>query len=241
MTVEGLASHFGVAVQTIRRDLSELAESGQLNRVHGGAVLPAGPTNMGYTARTNLHADAKRSIARACAGEIPDSASLFLNIGTSTEAVARELLNHRDLLVVTNNINVANILAGNPNCEVIVAGGSLRRSDGGLVGVLAIRTIEQFKFDYAVIGCSALDEDGDLMDYDLQEVVVSQTIIRQSKRALLVADASKFQRSAPMVIDSLASIDTLFTDRPVPGALVERCETWGTQLQICPPEDDAAT
>ena len=68
--------------------------------------------------------------------DIPDGASVFMNIGTSTEAVARQMLNHKDLMVVTNNTNVANILVENPDCEIVVAGGVLRRSDGGLVGNL---------------------------------------------------------------------------------------------------------
>jgi len=234
VSVELLAQHFGVTLQTIRRDLADLAEAGQLDRVHGGAVLPSGTVNIGYEERRELNPAAKSAIARACAEQIPDDISLFLNIGTSTEAVARQLLTHRNLLVVTNNMNVANILAGNPDCEVIVTGGHLRRSDGGLVGNLAAGTIGQFKFDLAVIGCSALDGEGDLLDFDIQEVGVSQAILRQSRRTFLVADASKRTRSAPARIASLSQIDTLFTDAPLPGPLAQRCSDWGTEIVIVP-------
>ena len=134
--MEGLAERFGVTLQTIRRDLSELADAGKLDRVHGGAVLRAGVANIGYAERRLMNADAKAAIGRACAATIPDNSSLFLNIGTTTEAVARALLHHRNLTVVTNNMNVANILAESEGCDVIVAGGVLRRSDGGLVGDL---------------------------------------------------------------------------------------------------------
>ena len=232
--VEDLAERFGVTVQTIRRDLTELAEAGRLERVHGGAVLPSGVSNIGYEDRRGLNEDAKSAIARACAAQIPEGASVFLNIGTSTEAVARELLHHRDLMVVTNNMNVANILVANPDCKIVVAGGVLRRSDGGLIGNLTTTTIEQFKFDYAVIGCSALDSDGDLLDFDFQEVHVSQTIIRQSRKTCLVADHSKFQRSAPARIASLATIDVFFTDLPLDPGLAARCREWGTEVRICP-------
>lgn len=232
VTVEGLASHFGVTLQTIRRDLTDLAETGRLERVHGGAILPSGVANIGYEERRALHHDAKTAIARACAAEVPDKISLFLNIGTSTEAVARELLGHRDLLVVTNNMNVANILAANPDCEVIVTGGNLRRADGGLVGTLAAETIRQFKFDLAVIGCSALDRDGDLLDFDIQEVGVSQTILRQSRRTFLVADHSKLSRSAPARIGSLAQLEAIFTDRPLPDGLKRACEGWQTRIVL---------
>ena len=234
VTVDGLAQHFGVTLQTIRRDLSDLAEEGRLERVHGGAILPSGTSNIGYEERRQLNQDAKTAIARACAAQIPNNVALFLNIGTSTEAVARELRDHRDLLVVTNNMNVANILVDTPECQVVVTGGHLRRADGGLIGPMAVDTILKFKFDLAIIGCSALDLDGDLLDFDLQEVGVSQAILNQSRKTFLVADASKLQRTAPARIASLAAVDTLFTDTALPGDLPARCVEWDTEIVIAP-------
>ena len=235
VTVEGLAQHFGVTLQTIRRDLSDLAEEGRLERVHGGAMLPSSTSNIGYEQRQTLNAKAKAAMARACAQRIPNNISLFLNIGTSTEAVARELRNHRNLLVITNNMNVANILAETQECEVVVTGGNLRRADGGLVGKLATETILQFKFDLAIIGCSALDRDGDLLDFDIQEVSVSQAILQQSRKTYLVADASKLKRNAPARIASLSEIDTLFTDAPLPADLPEKCTAWDTEVVVARP------
>ncbi len=233
VTVEGLAAQFGVSVQTIRRDLAELCDEGALQRVHGGAVLRSGVENIGYEARKALNAEAKRAIAEACARDIPDSSALFLNIGTTTEAVARALTQHDGLLVVTNNMNVANILIGNPNCEVIVTGGTVRRSDGGLIGNLTERMVSQFKFDIAVIGCSAVDADGDLQDYDLQEVGVSQTAIAHARRTVLVADRSKLERTAPVRIAPLKDIDLIFTDAELPADLAARCTEWGTEVRVC--------
>lgn len=234
VVVENLAERFGVTVQTIRRDLSELSGSGQLERVHGGAMPRSGMANIGYEERRRMQAAAKAAIGRACAEEIPHNSSLFLNLGTTTEAVARELLAHRNITVVTNNINVANILADNESCEVLLTGGTLRRSDGGLVGPLAARVIEQFKVDFAVIGTSALDTDGDLLDFDLAEVGVSQTILRQARAAYLVADASKLARRAPVRIASLAEIDVWVTDASPPADLAETCNGWATRISIAP-------
>jgi DeoR family transcriptional regulator, glycerol-3-phosphate regulon repressor len=232
VTVDRLAQHFGVTLQTIRRDLADLAEEGRLERVHGGAVLPSGTSNIGYEERRLLNQCAKAAMAKACAARIPNNISLFLNIGTSTEAVARELLGHKNLMVVTNNMNVAHILVDNPDCQIVVTGGSLRRSDGGLIGSLATDTILQFKFDLAIIGCSALDRDGDLLDFDIQEVGVSQTILQQSRRTYLVADASKLQRTAPARIGSLSAIDAVFTDAPLPGDLPAKCREWDTEVVV---------
>ena len=233
VTVEGLALSFGVTLQTIRRDLGELAEDGHLQRVHGGAILPSGVANIGYDERRGLNHEAKQAIADHCAARIPDDASVFLNIGTSTEAVAAALLNRKNLLVVTNNLNIANILVRNPTCDVVVAGGMLRRSDGGLVGHLTMQAVEQFKVDFAVVGCSALDVEGDILDFDAAEVGVSQQVIAQSRAVFLVADHSKFQRSAPVRIASLSDIDTFFTDRPLSPALRQMCTRWNTTIEVC--------
>jgi DeoR family glycerol-3-phosphate regulon repressor len=230
--VDDLAQRFDVTLQTIRRDLSELADMGHLDRVHGGAVPRTGVTNLGYEQRRRMNEDAKAAIARACAATIPENCSIILNLGTTTEAVARELLGHSNITVVTNNMNVANTLAANPGCEIMVAGGALRRSDGGLVGELTTQFFEQFKVDVAVIGASALDRDGDILDFDLAEVRVSKAIIRQARKVFLVCDGSKLDRSAPARLASLAEIHTLFTDRPLPADLMRRCAEWGTAVVV---------
>lgn len=177
VTATVFARDLNVAVRTIRRDLRDICASCLLERVHGVAVLPSGVRNIAYDDRRALSRDAKLRIALRTVQLIPDSASLFLNIGTTTEAVAHALHAHRDLMVVTNNLNIANILARNPSCEVIVAGRTLRRKDGGLVGDLAALAIARFKVDIAVIGASAIDPNGDLLDFDPQEVRVSRQIL----------------------------------------------------------------
>ena len=92
------------ALDSFGRDLTELAEAGKLERVHGGAVLPSGTANIAYEERRRLHADSKTAMAKVCASMIPEDCAIFLNIGTSTEAVAKELLEHRNLLVVKGSV-----------------------------------------------------------------------------------------------------------------------------------------
>ena len=232
VVVEPLAERFAVTMQTIRRDLTELSDAGLLDRVHGGAVARTGVTNIGYDERRRMNEAAKTAIGQLCAQAIPDNSSMILNLGTTTEAVARELLQHRNITVVTNNLNVANILVANPSCEIMVAGGSLRRSDGGLVGDLTIEFIKQFKVDYAIIGTSALDPDGDLLDFDLAEVRVSKAIIQQSRQKFLVTDATKLTRSAPVRLASLAELDAIFTNRPLSGDLAQKCRDWDTAVHV---------
>jgi DeoR family transcriptional regulator, glycerol-3-phosphate regulon repressor len=232
VVVEDLAQRFDVTLQTIRRDLTELAEAGLLDRVHGGAVPRTGVSNIGYEARRRMNEPAKTAIARACAAAIPDNSSMILNLGTTTEAVARELIHHSNITVVTNNMNVANILVANPGCEIMVAGGALRRADGGLVGELTTQFIEQFKVDFAIIGTSALDRDGDLLDFDLAEVRVSRAIIRQARQTFLVTDHTKLGRSAPARIASLSELDAVFIDQALPDSLMTACDGWSTRVVV---------
>lgn len=231
VSVPTLAKRYAMTVQTIRRDLAELAEGGHLERVHGGAVLFSGVQNIGYGDRRGLKRRAKMVIGRMAAADIPNGSSLFINIGTTTEAVAEALLQHRDLLVVTNSLNVANIMAKNPNAEVIIAGGKLRRTDGGLVGELTSDFLTQFKVDIAVIGASGLDADGDLLDFDPQEVRVSRAILQQSRTSYLVVDSSKFARPAPVRITSLRHIDRLYTEGNMSEGLHRKCLEWGTTVR----------
>ncbi|MCT4557836.1 MAG: DeoR/GlpR family DNA-binding transcription regulator [Pelagimonas sp.] len=239
VTVDALAQYFDVTLQTIRRDLTELAETGKLMRVHGGAVLPSGSRNIAYDERRVLNRDAKAEIAKHCAAAVPHGACIFLNIGTTTEAIARELLHHKGLLVVTNNMNVAQIMASNASSDVIVTGGILRASDGGLIGALTIESIRQFKLDLAIMGCSAIDEDGDILDYDSLEVGVSRAILTQSRRAFLVADHSKLNRAAPIRVGNLADFDQVFTDRDFPSDMARKCDLWNTPIFVTGAAPDA--
>jgi len=215
-SIDELARKFGVTLQTVRRDVNLLAESGMLARFHGGVRVEGSTTeNIAYRQRQVLNAAGKARIARAVAAAVPEGCSLILNIGTTVEEIARALMHHRGLRVITNNLNVANILADNPDCEVIVAGGVLRSRDRGIVGEATVEFIRQFKVDIGLIGISGVEADGTLRDYDFREVKVARTIMEHSREVWLAADSSKFNRQAMVELAHLSQIDRLFTDQPL--------------------------
>ncbi|BDB24818.1 DeoR family transcriptional regulator [Cupriavidus sp. TA19] len=215
-SIDELARKFGVTLQTVRRDVNLLAENGMLARFHGGVRVEGSTTeNIAYRQRQVLNADGKARIARAVAAAVPEGCSLILNIGTTVEEIARELMQHRGLRVITNNLNVANILADNPDCEVIVAGGVLRSRDRGIVGEATVEFIRQFKVDIGLIGISGIETDGTLRDYDFREVKVARTIIEHSREVWLAADTSKFNRQAMVELAHVSQVDRLFTDEPL--------------------------
>jgi DeoR family glycerol-3-phosphate regulon repressor len=232
VAVDELAARFAVTPQTIRKDLNELCERRLLARMHGGALLASGVENMGYEARRALARHEKRRIAERAAALIPDGSSLFLNIGTTTEEVARALTRRRGLLVVTNNIHVVSILLPAPEIEVIVAGGPVRRADGGIVGEATVDLVSQFKLDFAVIGASALDADGALLDFDYREVRVARAILDNARQSILVADATKFARAAPVRIGHVGQLWAIVTDRAPPERFASACRAAGTRLEV---------
>ncbi|MCL4145151.1 UNVERIFIED_CONTAM: hypothetical protein GTU68_040414 [Idotea baltica] len=230
--VDALASEFDVTPQTIRRDLNDLCQRGLLSRVHGGAMPANSVSNVAYEERRNLASDEKRLIGAAAAQLIPENSSVMLNIGTTTEQVARALMAHNGLVVITNNINVINILTGSSGKELILAGGVVRQADGGIVGEAAVEFIRQFKVDIAVIGASAIDEDGAILDYDQREVSVARAILDSARRVILAADHQKFERTAPMRISDLDRIDTFVTDRAPPPAFMQACKKHDVSVEI---------
>ena len=230
--VEDLALRFEVTPQTIRKDLNELCDERLLARTHGGAMLSSGVENVAYEARRELAAREKVVIGERAAQLIPNNCSLFINIGTTTEEVARALTRHEGLLVITNNIHVATILMPLPKIEVIVVGGMLRKSDGGIVGEAAVDFITQFKVDYAVIGASAIDDDGSMLDFDYREVRVSKAIVNNARSVILVSDAMKFTRSAPIRIGHITEVDVFVTDRTPPEPVVDICRHGGVQIEV---------
>ncbi|RTZ47514.1 DeoR/GlpR transcriptional regulator [Candidimonas sp. SYP-B2681] len=230
--LEELATRLGVTVQTVRRDVQRLSEAGVLARYHGGVRLPNSTVeNIAHHQRESLHAEGKRRIAEAVARAVPNNCSLLINIGTTTEAIAKALLQHTGLRVITNNINVAAILSRNQNSEVIVAGGVVRPRDHGIVGEATVDFIRQFHVDIALIGISGIEADGSLRDFDYREVKVSQAIISHAQEVWLATDVSKFNRPAMVRVAQLDQIDRLFTDaappEPFPNLLLNahvRCD-----------------
>jgi DeoR family transcriptional regulator, glycerol-3-phosphate regulon repressor len=230
--VENLTDRFRVTAQTIRKDLNDLCERGVLQRFHGGAILASGTANVGYEARRQLATDEKRRIGVRAASLIPDSSSLLINIGTTTEQVAHALRGRNGLLAITNNTNVVNILRGCEQIEIIVAGGVVRQSDGGIVGEAAVDFIRQFKVDYAVIGTSAIDDDGTLLDFDYREVKVAQAIIECARKSILVADSMKLERTAPVRIGHISQLDYFVTDAAPAARLRDVCRHASVQVEI---------
>lgn len=235
VSIEALVDAFAVTPQTIRRDINTLCDLGILRRYHGGASLVTNTRNVDYSARQGLMRDEKERIGRLVAQHIPDGASLFLNVGTTTEAVARALVDHRGLRIITNNINVAVLLRNGQDFEITVAGGRLRPHDLAVVGEATLDFINQFKVDFGVIGISGIDPDGTLLDFDYREVRVAQAIVNNSRTVFLATDHSKFGRRAMVKLGHVSTLDGLFIDQLPPQPYLDVLRESQVSLHVADP------
>ncbi len=216
VSIGSLAKSFAVSEQTVRRDLNELERRGLVTRYHGGAGLPPVTGDVDYDKRKRSHAKEKQRIAALVASQIPEGATIFIDIGTTMEAVAEALLQHRRLTVVTNHLTVATILNRRRDFQVILAGGVLKHNDQATTGEATREFLEKFRVGYGIFGIGGINEDGDLMDYDFRDIGVSTTAMKISRKRLVALDHSKFAADAIVRVAHLRDIDMIFTDAPPP-------------------------
>ena len=231
-TIDELTKCFSVPPQTIRKDINTLAGQGKVQRFHGGVGMPLSTENILYEQRKKLFLPEKKAIAQMLAKHIPDGASICINLGTTTEEVAHALLGHTNLRVLTNNLNVAAIMARNPNFDVVVAGGTVRHHDHGIIGPSAENFIREFRVDYGIIGISGIDQDGNMLDFDYREVSVARTIIECSRRVFLATDNSKFGRSAMVRVANVCDIEAVFSNGPLEEPWQRMLQEAGTELYL---------
>ena len=232
VSIERLSQHFDVTPQTIRRDINKLSDEGLIRRYHGGAGPNTSVSNYTYSVRRTLCSEEKSRVARLVAKHIPNNASLFLDIGTSTEEVAKALLSKTGIRVITNNMNVVSILTSNEDFEIFIAGGVVRNHDLGILGDATIDFINQFRVDFGVISVAGIDPDGTLIDFDHNEVRVTRAIMANSRRVFLVADHTKFGRGAMARIGHISEVSALFTDCPPSPDFMNVIQEAGINLYI---------
>lgn len=212
VSVEALADELDVSAQTIRRDIKKLSDEKLLLRHHGGAGKASSVVNTDYNIRKVSKISEKERIGEAIADEIPDNSTIFITIGTTTEIIAKQLLKRSGLRIITNCLGVANILHSKKDFEVMVCGGKIRDSNGGITGPTALDFVHHFRADYLITSIGSIEPDGTLLDFDFNEVTMVQAMMKASREMFLAADASKFSATAAVGVGQLADVDHFFTD-----------------------------
>lgn len=225
MTVGDLAEHFGVSIDTIRRDLDQLDREGVVIRTHGGAVSAADgqPKDRALDVRLRMQTEEKDKIARLAAGLIDDGAVIMLNAGTTTLALARALRNHHDLTIATNNLRIPAEIAPSAFRDLYVFGGAVRAITQATTGPVAFRMTAggpevDIRCDLALIAVGAVDQNG-YSTSNLGDAAMMGEMIQRAERVAVLADSSKFDRRLFAQVTPLDRADFLVTDTPPGGEL----------------------
>ncbi|PVA11082.1 glycerol-3-phosphate transcriptional regulator protein [Pelagivirga sediminicola] len=213
------AAQLGVSVQTVRRDALELERQGGARRTHGGIAFTGALDRGVYQQRRRTQTAEKKIIADRIADLIPDGATVFLDIGTTCEAVALGLLERRNLKIVTYSIRSAMLFDGREDFTVAIPGGVVRHIDGAIIGLGAADFIAQFKFDYAIIAVSGMDLQGCLRDDDDFEVQRVRTAMEQACNIVLALTSNKIGSDGLVKLCDLREIDIIVTNDRLPPPL----------------------
>ena len=220
--VDELAAHLNVSPATIRRDLLELDGQGTVRRVHGGAVAAEGRLDEPlFDDKTALAASEKQRIALAALAYVKDTASIFLDGGSTVLALARLLTQRTALTVVTNSLRVAALYSGG-GPRMILTGGEFRALSQTLVGSLTRPLIEQLHVDAAFIGTIGMTLDEGLTTTDPREADTKEHVMSRARRVIVLADGSKIGNVSFVRFGGLEKVHVLITDSKAPGALVKK-------------------
>jgi len=223
------AEELGVSMETIRRDLKLLEERGQLRRIHGGAIPPAAQQDRPLQERSGIAAIEKAQLAALVLPMLQTGMSIFLDTGTTTLAIARELVAAPPLVVFTNSLDIALLIGRSPQHSVQVTGGSLRNNDNALVGYDTLAVARKYTFDLSLLGIAAIDEEG-FMDFADEEAELRRVLVRQSRQTAIVADHGKFGRRARIRTLHFRDVQSLVTDRAPPPAFADAIQAAGVEI-----------
>ncbi|MBX3597784.1 MAG: DeoR/GlpR transcriptional regulator [Rhizobiaceae bacterium] len=232
ITVSDLAERLGVSLETVRRDVKPLADEGAVIKMHGAIGLPNLTGEAPFERRMRENAEAKRAIGRHAAGTIRDGDSIMLDTGTTTSYLARELLGHRRLTVVTNSSDVARTLATVNENRVYMAGGELRTDNGAAFGVSAIEFVSRFNVTHAFVTAGAIDTALGLMDYNLEEAEFARMVLARGARTVVVTDHSKFGRHGLVQVCGFEGFGELITERQPPREIATAIRDAGGTLIV---------
>ena len=230
VTIAGLAERLGVSLETVRRDVKPLTDEGVVVKMHGAIGLPSMTGEAPFERRMRENAEAKRTIAHMVAGTIRDGESVMMDTGTTTSFLARELLGHRRLTVVTNSSDIARTLATVNGNRVYMAGGELRSDSGAAFGVSAIDFVSRFTVTHSIISVGAINAENGVMDHDLAEAEFARMVLSRGQRSVVITDHTKFGRHGLVRVCGFAGISELATDWPPAADIADALALTGTRL-----------
>lgn len=207
--VEELAKDLNVSTMTIRRDLLKLQQDGKIERCHGGAVIKQEVT---YIDKQTSYREEKNAIAEKCAKYVESGNTVFLDAGTTTYEIARKIMDIPDILVVTNDLEIAQLLK-NSQVKLFVCGGYVQKSTGSMFGRYATQMLKDFKFDIGFFGAASINNQFEVMTPTIDKMWLKRETPKQCTKVYLAVDSSKFGRQAMSKINCLSDYTGIVTEK----------------------------
>lgn len=216
--VSDLTRQFGVSDMTIRRDLDLLVHQGLVEKVHGGATTPRGSSTEepGFEAKWLRQQPEKEAIARAAARLVAPGTAVGLSAGTTTWTLAHELRDIPGLTVVTNSIQVAEVLYRGAADQTVVLTGGVRTPSDALVGPVAVSALRQLHLDMVFMGVHGMDVRSGFTTPNLLEADADRAFVQAARRLAVVADHTKWGVLGISTIAALEDADVVVTDEGMP-------------------------
>lgn len=233
VAVKQLAQHFAVSEVTIRSDLAVLDQKKLLVRSRGGALINSELSReLSLKEKRHCYSALKQQLGQAVAGLIHDGDRVILDSGTTTQQVAANLSQRRDLIVMTNGLNIAMELAQSEDVEVMLTGGLLRKKSMSFYGSVAEKSLRDYNFNKLVLGVDGFDLRAGLTTHFEKEASLNRLMCEIANEIIVVTDSSKFEQQAFHVICASRAIHTLVTDSGIPEHYAEELTKQGVQLHL---------
>ena len=229
--VQQLSQIFGVSEVTIRQDLEALEELGYVQREHGGAFLK----DVGSFAETGTlfnqeHLEEKQEIALKAVNLIEEGDSIILDSGSTTTALASQLLKFKSLTVITNALNIAFILGKNPGINLVVSGGEFKAPTLSLTGELAVDVFKKFHVKKLFLATAGISPEYNLTYPSFSDLVVKSAMIESAEKVFLLADSFKIGLTTFATLGPITRIHTLITDSKISAEAVEKLQGLGVEV-----------
>ncbi len=217
VTVNELSQSLSISKETIRRDLTELAREGKVQKFHGGASIPIIAGEGLFRERMGKNAGAKMKIAIAASKLIAPGDTIFIDTGSTTLYFAEQLAEIPTLTVVTNSTKIARIMSAEPtHSKIFLLGGEFHSDNRQTIGSMAIAQVQSFRAHHAILTISALDARTGLMDYSIEEAQLARAMVEQAEELTVLVDSSKFEQIASFEVCGLSKVTNLVCDTPPP-------------------------
>jgi DeoR family transcriptional regulator, aga operon transcriptional repressor len=233
LSVAEIVTQFSISEATARRDLETLASQGKALRVHGGVIaVEQAPPELPILEREKEQADEKTRIGRVAASLVGNYETVFLGSGTTVLEIARHLRDHKNLTVITNSLPVLNILAGQRDITVVSLGGMLRESELSFIGHITEQALVEVRADRVFMGTRGLSLEHGLTNDYLQETLTDRAILKSGREVIIVADHTKVNRVATVLLAPLSQMHTFVTDSKADKKFVQALKRQDIQVVI---------